>query len=191
MAELNLPRAIINPDTATVLTKVNEKNAISRLYGLQANIIFNDIVKAINLDAELSITLGKSSQKFPDIIEIATNFLGNFKLVPNHFGQLKVSMEPAKNLYIQVSSIWESSWLRVIIPFKEFYNNIFRDFDGFYSMDVVADYRIGSNLSTFIKITNIFDERYGGPGYSGMNTPLPYSPQAGRTIQVGLTYTLN
>ncbi len=191
ISELSLPRAIINPDTATVLTKVNEKNAISRLYGLQANIIFNDIVKSINLDAELSLTFGKSSQKFPDIFEIATNFLGNFKLVPNHFGQLRISMEPARNLYIQISSIWESSWLRVIIPFKEFYNNIFKDFDGFYSMDAVADYRIGTNLSTFIKVTNIFDERYGGPGYSGMNTPLPYSPQAGRTIHVGLTYTLN
>ncbi|MGQ9620907.1 MAG: TonB-dependent receptor plug domain-containing protein, partial [Bacteroidales bacterium] len=191
LSNLNLPHAIINPDTATVLTKVNEKKAISRLYGLQANILFNDIVKSINLDAELSLTFGTSSQKFPDIFEIATNFLGNFKLVPNHFGQLKVSMEPAKNLYIHISSIWESSWLRVIIPFKDLYNNIFKDFDGFYSMDAVADYRIGSNLSTFIKITNIFDERYGGPVFSGMNTPLPYSPQAGRSIQVGLTYSMN
>lgn len=191
LSELSLPRAIVSPDTATVLTKINEKNAISRLYGLQANIMFNDIVKSINLDTELSLSFGRSSQKFPDILELATNFLGNFKLVPNHFGQLKVSMEPAKNLYIHITSIWESSWLRVIIPFKDIYNNIFRDFDGFYSMDAVADYRIGSNLSTFIKITNIFDERYGGPGYSGMNTPLPYSPQSGRTIQAGLTYTLN
>lgn len=191
LSELSLPRAIIKPDTATVLIKENEKSAVSRLYGLQINIKMNDIVKSINLDAELSLSFGKSSQTFPDIIELATNFLGNFKLVPNHFGQLNVSMEPAKNLYIRVSSIWESSWLRVIIPFKDIYNNIFKDFDGFYSMDAVADYRIGSNLSTFIKINNIFDEKYGGPAYSGMNTPLPYSPQLGRSIQIGLTYTLN
>jgi len=191
LSELSLPRAIIKPDTATVLVKENEKSAVSRLYGLQINIKMNDIVKSINLDAELSLSFGKSSQTFPDIIELATNFLGNFKLVPNHFGQLNVSMEPAKNLYIRVSSIWESSWLRVIIPFKDIYNNIFKDFDGFYSMDAVVDYRIGSNLSTFIKINNIFDEKYGGPAYSGMNTPLPYSPQLGRSIQIGLTYTLN
>ncbi|HPC97471.1 MAG TPA: TonB-dependent receptor [Bacteroidales bacterium] len=191
LSDLNLPRAIINPDTATVLKRVNEKDAVSRLYGLQANILIDDIVKSINLDAEISLTFGKSSQKFPDILELATNFLGNFKLVPNHFGQLKVSMEPAKNLFIQVTSIWESSWLRVVLPFKEIYNELFRDYDGFYSMDVVADYGIGSNLSVFMKVTNLLNERYGGPVYSGMNTPLPYNPQAGRSFQFGLTYKLN
>jgi len=189
--ELNLPRAIIKPDTATVLVKKNEKDAVSRLYGLQLNIRMNDIVKSINLDAELSLSFGRSSQTAPDIIELATNFLGNFKLVPNHFGQLNVSFEPAKNLYVRVSSIWESSWLRVIIPFKDIYTSILKDFDGFYSMDAVVDYRIGSNLSAFIKVNNIFDEKYGGPVYSGTNTPLPYSPQLGRSIQIGLTYTLN
>jgi len=191
LSELSLPRAIIKPDTATVLVKENEKNAVSRLYGLQVNIRMDDIVKSINLDAELSLSFGKSSQTFPDIIKLATNFLGNFKLVPNHFGQLSVSFEPAKNLYFRVSSIWESSWLRVIIPFKDIYTSILKDFDGFYSMDAVADYRIGNNLSAFIKVNNIFDEKYGGPVYSGTNTPLPYSPQIGRSIQIGLTYTLN
>ena len=75
------------------------------------------------MDAELSLTFAKSSQSFPDILEIAGNYLtlNDFKLVPNHFGQMKLSMQPVKNLYIQVSSIWESSWLRLIIPFKELY----------------------------------------------------------------------
>jgi outer membrane receptor for ferrienterochelin and colicin len=143
------------------------------------------------MNTELSLTFAKSSQKFPDIFQIAGNFLSDFKLMPNHFGQLKISMQPAKKLYLQVSSIWESSWLRLIIPFKELYRGIIKNVDGFYSMDVVANYRIGNNLNSFIKVNNIFDERYGGPVYSGMNTPLPYSPQTGRSIQIGLTYTLN
>lgn len=191
--ELNLPLAIYTSDTASVLTKVNESDAISRLYGLQANIKINDLVKSINMDAELSLTFAKSSQSFPDILEIAGNYLtlNDFKLVPNHFGQMKLSMEPFKKLYIQVSSIWESSWLRLIIPFKELYSEIISDVDGFYSMDAVVNYRIGSNLTGFMKIRNLFDEKYGGPVYSGMGTPLPYNPQTGRSFQIGLTYTLN
>jgi outer membrane receptor for ferrienterochelin and colicin len=189
--ELSLPRAIIDPDTATVLQKVNEKSAISRLYGLQANIKFNDVIKSINMDVELSLTFAKSSQKFPDFLQIATNILGNFKLMPNHFGQLKISMQPSKNLYLQVSSIWESNWLRVLIVSKDLYKKLFNNVDGFYSMDFVANYRIGNNLNSFIKVSNLFDERYGGPVYSGMNTSLPYSPQTGRTVQLGLTYRLN
>jgi hypothetical protein len=145
------------------------------------------------MDVELSLTFAKSSQSFPDILEIAGNYLtlNDFKLVPNHFGQMKLSMQPVKNLYIQVSSIWESSWLRLIIPFKELYSEIIKNVDGFYSMDAVVNYQIGNNIATFIKIRNLFDEKYGGPVYSGMSTPLPYNPQTGRTIQVGLSYTLN
>jgi outer membrane receptor for ferrienterochelin and colicin len=191
LTELNLPLAIIEPDTATVLTRINSLKSISRLYGLQATFKMNDIVKSIHVNAELSLTFAKSSEKFPEIFQIAGNYLSNFKLIPNHFGQMKISMQPTKNLYLQITSIWESSWLRLIIPFKELYKEIIKDIDGFYSIDVVANYKIGINLNSFVKINNIFDEKYGGPGYSGMNTPLPYDPQMGRSIHVGLTYTLN
>jgi len=191
LAELDLPLAIIKSDTASVLTRVNSQKSISRLYGLQATFKMNDIIKSIHMNGELSLTFAKSSEQFPEIFQIAGNYLSNFKLIPSHFGQMKLSMQPAKNLYIQVTSIWESSWLRVIIPFKELYSEIIKDKDGFYSMDLVANYKIGFNLNSFVKINNLFDEKYGGPGYSGMNTPLPYDPQIGRSIHFGLTYTLN
>jgi outer membrane receptor for ferrienterochelin and colicin len=191
LSTLNLPRAIIDSDTASVQTKTNNSQAISRLYGLQATFKATDLIRSIHMNAELSLTFAKSSTSFPDIFKIAGNYLSNFRLIPNHFGQFKISVQPAKNFYIQVSSIWESSWLRLIIPFKDLYKEIIKDVDGFYSMDIVSNYRIGTNLNSFIKINNLFDERYGGPAYSGMNTPLPYNPQTGRSIQIGLTYTLN
>ncbi|MDQ1296238.1 MAG: hypothetical protein QG611_216 [Bacteroidota bacterium] len=193
-AALDLPLAIIEPDTATVLMRANSYESVSRLYGLQGTFRINDLIKSIHMNWELSLTFAKSSQKFPEILQLAgdyLNYISNFTLIPNHFGQMKISMEPAKNLYIQVTSIWESSWLRVILPFRSIYEDILKDFDGFYSMDVVANYKIGLNLNSFIKINNIFDERYGGPVFSGMKTPLPYNPQSGRSISFGLTYTLN
>ena len=191
LVDLDLPLAIIKSDTSSVLTRVNSKQSLSRLYGLQATLRMNDMVKSIHLNMELSLTFAKSSAEFPEIFRIASNYLSNFKLIPNHFGQMKISVQPTKNLFLQVTSIWESSWLRVIIPFKELYNEIIKNVDGFYSMDFVANYKIGFNLNSFVKINNILDEKYGGPGYSGMNTPLPYNPQIGRSIIFGLTYTLN
>ena len=191
LSDTTLPLAIIEPDTATVLSRINSLKSISRLYGLQATFKMNNIIKSIHMNGELSLTFATSSEKFPEIFKIAGNYLSNFKLIPNHYGQLKVSVQPTKNLYLQVTSIWESSWLRLIIPFKELYKEIIKNIDGYYSMDVVVNYKIGTNLSSFLKIYNIFDERYGGPGYSGMNTPLPYDPQMGRSIHFGLTYTLN
>jgi hemoglobin/transferrin/lactoferrin receptor protein len=191
VSDQNLPKALLLDDSSKVYTKVNNPDALSRLYGLQATFRAKDLVKSIHLDAEVSLTFGKSSQKLPDFLQLAGNILSNFNLVPNHFGQMKLSMRPTENLYLQVTSIWESSWLRLIIPFKELYEDIIKDVDGFYSMDIVADYRIGNNLHAFVNVNNIFDEKYGGPRYSGMSTPLPYSPQHGRSIQIGLTYNLN
>lgn len=191
MSELDLPLAVIKSDTATVLMRSNSENSVSRLYGLQGTLKLVDLIESIHLSGELSMTFATSSQKFPEILEIAGDYISNFKLIPNHFGQMKISLQPFRNLYIQTTSIWESSWLRIIVPIREVYEELFSDVDGFYSMDVVANYKAGANLSGFIKVNNIFDEKYGGPVYSGLNTPLIYNPQAGRSIHFGLTYSLN
>lgn len=193
LKDLHLPLAVLTSDSARVFQPINVKHSIYRFYGLQATFKTNDIVKSIHLNGELSLTVARKSTEFPDILQYVADSLSfsNFKLVPKHNGQLKVSMRPTRNLYVQVTSTWASSWLRVIIPVKSLYEQLLKDYDGFYSMDIVADYKIGANINSFIKVTNVFDERYGGRSYSGLNTPLPYNPQTGRSISFGLTYTLN
>ncbi|MBN1108930.1 MAG: TonB-dependent receptor plug domain-containing protein [Bacteroidales bacterium] len=186
-----LPLAAIKPETDSVLIRDNSSESASRLFGVQSTFRKNDLIKRIHLDLELSLTLAMYSDKRPDILEIATDYISNLSLNPNHYGQLKISAEPLKNLYFQISSNWESSWLRVLMPIKEIYEDIIQDYDGYYCMDFVANYRIGANLNGFLKINNIFDEKYGGPAYSGMKSALTYNPQTGRSISLGLTYTLN
>ena len=180
-------------DQDSVLTKVNQEDGVSRLYGLQATFKAPDIVKKIHMDAELSLTFAKSaaSSEFPDIFQIAGNFLSDLSLTPNHFGQLNISMVPVKNLHLNVATSWETNWLRLLIPIEKIYNKLFGDIPGFYTMDLCADYGISDNLHVFAKAYNIFDEKYGGPGYSIINAALPYCPQEGRHFHFGLTYTLN
>ncbi len=190
VAGLDYPLAV-NSGADSVLKRANSYESVSRLFGIQSTFRRDDLVKKIHLDIELSLTLAFYSDKAPDFLEIAKDYISNLSLNPNHYGQLKISAEPVKNLYLQVSSIWESSWLRVLMPIREIYDEIVDDYDGFYSMDFVANYRFGANLNGFVKVNNIFDERYGGPAYSGMKTSLTYNPQTGRSILFGLTYTLN
>ena len=111
--------------------------------------------------------------------------------MPNHFGQLHISMKPIPDLYLSISSIWEGDWLRVLVPIEDIYNDIFKDADGFYTMDILARYRFNSDLSMFFKVNNLFDEKYGGIAISKMNAALPYNPQLGRNIRFGITYTWN
>ena len=119
------------------------------------------------------------------------NLLGGFKLMPRHYGQLRASLYPTEKLYINVESTWISKWLRVIIPFEHLFPDLYKDVDGFYLMDFNANYRVGENLRAFIKAYNLFDEKYGGLGVTGLATDLPYNPQMRRHIRIGLTYNLN
>jgi outer membrane receptor for ferrienterochelin and colicin len=194
VATLNLPLAVQRPGFDTVLVRSNSEKSLSRLYGMQGTMMINDIVKSIHLNAEVSLTFATASEKFPELFKMAGDYLGhvsNFSLIPKHFGQMKISFNPTRNLYIRATSIWQSSWLRLLIPFRDLYEKLFEDIDGYYCMDLVGNYRFGSNLNGFIKVNNLFDEKYGGTVYSGTKTPLPYNPQSGRFIQIGLTYTLN
>ncbi|MEZ5010795.1 MAG: TonB-dependent receptor [Bacteroidales bacterium] len=191
VSDINLPLSVSLTDTSTVLLKQNSRNAVARLYGMQATFRWDDLVKSINMDAELSLTFAKSDESFPDIFAIAGNFISDFTLTPNHFGQLQVSMEPVKNLYLNVSGIWESNWLRVLIPFSDLYEELFKKADGYYTMDLLARYRFSSDLSIFLQVNNLFDEKYGGIGVSRLNAGLPYNPQLGRNIRFGLSYAWN
>ncbi|MFZ5942449.1 MAG: TonB-dependent receptor plug domain-containing protein [Bacteroidota bacterium] len=191
LSELNLPNAYMETDTSTVLTRVNNREAISRLYGIQATFFARELIESVHLDAELSLTFAKSSEQFPDLIKIAGDFLSDFTLTPNHYGQLKVSMKPAPQLYISVSSIWESNWLRVLIPFEEIYNELFKNVDGFYTMDVTASYIFNENLHAFVQVNNVFNEEYGGTSMSWLTGRLPYTPQLRRNIRFGINFTLN
>lgn len=189
--DINLPLAVALTDSSTALQKVNSGDAVSRLYGLQATMKWDNLIESIKLDAELSLTFAQSSESFPDVLKIAGDFLSDFTLTPNHFGQLHISMKPVDNLYVSLSGIWESSWFRVLLPFGDLYESIFKKADGYYTMDVLARYSFSNDVSMFFKVNNVFDEKYGGIGVSRLNAGLPYNPQLGRNLRFGITYTWN
>jgi outer membrane receptor for ferrienterochelin and colicin len=190
-ASLNLPRAYIdNPAVDTVLYRRNVTDSWSRLYGIQGTARWNNLIPSIKFNLEGSLSFASRSESIPGLREI-TGLLGGFKLMPSHFGQLKASFSPAPNLYIHIETSWMSKWLRIIDPFEKIFTNLFEDVDGYYVMDVRLNYRFSENLRTFIRVDNLFDEKYGGLGVSGLATDLPYNPQMRRHIKIGLTYDLN
>ncbi len=178
----NTPEAV----NETMLTKRNE-NTFSRVYGLQANIVKNDIIPSMKMRAEINLMFTRISQELPDIESI----LENFKLMPKHFGQLKLSFYPVKNVYLHFENTWESKWLRNLIFLDKLYSDLFTKVDGYFTLDAMAGYHISSNLRGFIKVTNFFNEKYSGLNVTGQNEDKLYNPQLGRNIRIGLSYSLN
>jgi len=189
-ATLDLPQRYVESPLDSVLYRDNIKDAVSRLYGLQITGKWKNVFHKFKTDLELNLSFAQKSEKIPGLTDIP-ELLGGFKLMPKHFGQIKLSLYPTEKLYINIESVWMSKWLRVIIPFEDLFPDLFKDVDGFYLMDMSTNYRIGENLRTFIRVNNLFDEKYGGLGVTGLSTDLPYNPQMRRHIRIGLIYNLN
>jgi outer membrane cobalamin receptor len=184
---LNLPKAIIANDSSLVRTKKNISDALSTVYGIQANIKFNNIVESVKLNAELSFTYAETQKQ---LSEIGSN-IGDFDLMPKHMGQLRLNFQPTERIFLQFDNVWMSKWLRILMPFEEVSEDLYESVDGYYTLDLLLNFKVSSNLRVFLKYNNVFDEKYGGLNATGTNEDLPYNPQMGSNIQVGLTYNLN
>jgi outer membrane receptor for ferrienterochelin and colicin len=178
----------INAVNDSVRSWVNNQQSISNVVGSQTTLMFNDLIRAVHLDAELSLSFLNRQDHLPHVMEIVTNYLS---LMPKHSGKLKVSLYPVKNLYVHVESLWMTKWLRLLIPFEDLYNELFKKTDGYYAVNVLTSYNISDNLGIFLKITNLFDEKYGSVNATILNENLVYNPQLRRSIRFGLSYKLN
>ena len=124
----------------------------------------------------------------PDVVEIVKGYLS---LTPKHTGKLKVSFYPARNLYVNIESHWMTKWLRLLIPFEKLYGELFKDTDGYYAMNAMTSYKLSDQLSFYLKVTNLFDEKYGIVNATLLEENLIYNPQLRRSLRFGLSYNLN
>jgi len=178
---------LIRPANDSVRIWINNKEAVSNVFGSMTTLRMNDISKSINLDAELSLTFQERRNVIPNVQELVKEY---FELTPRHIGSLKVSMEPIERMYLNIESHWMSKWLRLLIPFEGIYNEIFGDADGYYAMNVLLSYRLSNSLNVYVKVNNLFDEKYGSVNATFLDENLVYNPQLGRHIRFGLSYQL-
>lgn len=184
MSDFNYMNAIND----SVRSWVNNQQSISNVLGSQTTLMFDDLIRAVHLDAELSLSFLNRQDHLPDVLEIVSEYLS---LMPKHSGKLKVSLYPFKNFYVHLESLWMTKWLRLLIPFEDLYNELFKKTDGYYAVNILTSYNISDDLGIFLKVTNLFDEKYGSVNATILNENLVYNPQLRRSIRFGLSYKLN
>ncbi len=181
---LDLPYSVND----SVRSWINYSESVSNVAGSQTTLRFDNIFESINLDAEVSLTFQARQDKLPNVKDFVSEYL---KLQPLHSGKLKLSMEPVDNIYLYIESHWMSKWLRLLIPFEDLYDDLFGSTDGYYAMDALASFNLSNQLNMYVKVTNIFDEKYGIVNATILEENLLYNPQLRRTIKLGLSYKLN
>jgi hemoglobin/transferrin/lactoferrin receptor protein len=178
------------PDASndSVKTWINNDESVSHVMGSQTLIRFPDLVKSVRLNAELNLSFLTRRDRMPEVSDFADEY---FTLMPKHAGKIKVSLYPTKKWYVQLESHWMTAWLSVLIPFEKLYNELFSEADGYYTMNVLTSYNLSDNLSMFLKVTNLFDKKYGNVNATILEENLVYNPQLRRSLRFGLSYRLN
>ncbi len=186
---INFNSVIYNADTLqlsvsdSVGTKTNDQDAKSILFGGQIILRRNDIIPAIRLNAEVSLTYNADRSVNFSIVNEINNV---FNLTPKHYGQFRLSASPVKNLYLQFDNTWMTEWMRLFTQ-----KDVFENVEGYYTIDLLVNYNIGNNLQVFVKVYNLLNEKYATPSVARSDMDMISIPQPGRNIRFGLTYTLN
>ena len=168
---------------------VNDKNSKSRLYGLQANFRFKNIVESVKLNTDLFISLAKGNEVLPNNL----GKLDNYRLMPRFFTQLNVSFSPIPTVYIALENTFSSKWERRFFPFgpdEMERRGIPTTIDGYYRLDFIARFILSDNFQAFVDIENVLSSHYGGIDASGTWNDLIYNPQYGRSILFGLSFSI-
>ncbi len=181
--QLGLTRA--SNDSVSVW--INNGDAVSNMYGSMTTLRMKDIIAAIHLHAELSLTFQDREDRIPKLRETIAEQLS---LTPRHNGKLNISMQPVERMYVRIESHWMSKWLRLLIPFEEVYEDLFGDTDGYYTLNALLSYGLSDRLDAYVKATNVFNEKYGSVNATLLDENLIYNPQLGRHLRLGLTYRL-
>jgi outer membrane receptor protein involved in Fe transport len=57
-------------------------------------------------------------------------------------------------------------------------------------MNLLLSYGLSRNLNVYLKVNNLFNEKYGSVNATFQDENLIYNPQQGRYIRFGLSYSL-
>ncbi len=177
---LDLP--YVSDSNDSLLTRKNFGNATMKVYGVHGIFRIPDLYKPWNISVEGSAIIAEKNIETPGL-QTLTYWLSDFSNTPRHLGKLNISMQPLQNLYVYFQNLWWSRWLDDIIDSKSK--------EGFYTLDIICNYQLSQDLNAYCKVINLFDKAYGGVNTGMFGEDMPYNPQTGRSVRLGLTYQLN
>jgi outer membrane receptor protein involved in Fe transport len=178
----------INPGSIS-RAYVNDAGSSATITGLQADLLFSDLVQAVNLDADLNLTLAKGREILPNNL----GTINDYRQMPVFSGEFDISASPVKRLRLSVKNHFSTGWVRGYLPLDpdllEEIGYPVRN-DGYYSLDLHGRVLIGRNFEAFAHFNNLTNAHYGGiDSYSDEND-LFYNPQHGFNFRLGFNFRM-
>ena len=168
---------------------VNDENSMAQLFGLQADLSFKNIIRSINLQADLDMTVSKGKEILPNNL----GTIDDYRQVPVFMGHLDLSLSPVERVRLNFRNSFSSGWVRGYLPLDP---SILEQvgypvhIKGYYALDVHARFLIGRNFEAFAHFNNVTNAHYGGIDAGSDANDLFYNPQYGFNFRIGFNFRM-
>ncbi len=195
-----VPYSVSNVFPYYARRNVNSEGAKAWLFGVQSTLDAQNLIPAIKLHTGIHLSYAKGAEELPENDRTITEGIGklpnenryinDFRMMPRWLGQLTIDFEPIPDIYFRLDHVITSSWIRRYIPDAASYQDPYYTVNGYYTLDMLGSYDLNKFLRVFIKAKNVFNTLYAGIEPTGVDIDLPYNPQPGRTMQIGLSFKM-
>ncbi len=164
------------------------------IWGLQSHFKLNFDYSRFESSIELNMNYNKGSEILPrEDNDDNLQEIDVVRGIPRFIGQLNLSTKFwKKSIMLNFNNIFTSSHVSYNVFSKMAYENDKSRFtnDGFYTLDILARYKISKNFQGHIKLINVFNAKYAGIDATGTLDDLAYNPQSLRMLFFGLSYRI-
>ena len=173
--------------TADTVGYFSDTNGTSEMLGMETSFIWTDLVPAIQLSSEWSLSINSGTYSFP----VGGGTIDDWPMQPGIQGKWRVTMRPTESLMVGVKAYYSGPWLARNawsdqgLPEDELYNS------GFLVFDLISRYKVNRYFDAFAKVRNLLDTEYAGIGATGSLYDLDYNPQLRRFVEMGLNFQFN
>ena len=162
----------------------NFGNSKSTLYGLQSSFIFQNILPDNRAYVHFNFTYSNGNEVIPTMLSEQNRV----REVPLVIVKNRIFYKPFSKLSFTTDHIYMSgsgngnNFAQFVFPTV---------FKGVYTMDLLMRYELNRNFKIYVKLNNVFNNKY--PGLNATNTPddLLFNPQELRVFRMGMNYKMN
>lgn len=178
----------------------NNGNSLAQLMGIQSRLILNEIIPKIHLNTILSMNISKGKEDFftPEVGQEAGHISGinSIRAYPEFIAQARMSLVPINRLQLTFDHIMMSqSITRDIVRIEETLETTNDEStlmnNGYYTLDISANYQLSPNFSLYGKVFNVFNKKYAGIDAYNHHDVLIHNPQSLTIYRIGVNYNLN
>ena len=178
----------------------NSPNTATQLAGVQSMLTLRELIPIIHLNAQISLGLSTGKEDFfpmnQNIFGESISGINSVRAYPEFIGQVRISLSPIERLRLTFDNIvLSNSTTRNVLLIESSVAGASDETqiknEGYYTLDITANYQLSPNFSIYGKLFNVFNKQYAGiDGYSHPDILL-YNPQSLFIYRIGVNYNLN